>query len=301
MSVLAISEIYDGRSGTKQLEKFQRKYSRVFLVETSTSADNASVVLAASPVAIGASYPGDTNCLCKSLSARQREKYTLWELQCDYDSDMKTDPTTQNENPTLRVPSWRVSFEKYKQAVKEDLDGEAVVNTVGDPFLPPVEIDKTSIKLQYETNIANFDIVTANSYVDKINDADWFPPLCPAGFLKWSVKCDSIDCSTMFENNVSFWKITFNFSVKMVKRDGVWVGGWHPIYVVNEGYYQYGISALAGKKIAIRDAQGVVKTTPTLLTQDGHVLPKEDEEGDPVPPVYIPFKLYESINFSAIA
>lgn len=301
MSVLSVVEVFDSRAGSKLLEKFSRKYTRVFKVETSVSTDSAAVVLASCPVALGEGFPTDTGSFCRSINARQAGKYTLWEITVEYDSvspDGK-DPSEQHPNPTLRPPNWRVDFERYKEAVKVDLDSKPVVNSANDAFLPPYEINRTQVKYTYETNLPSFDVNQAFKYIGTINKDPWYK--FGINHQKHSVMFDNVTAHEEFENGIKYVKAVYTLMVRLkwIEEENKYVGAWHPVLILDEGYYEKGSGgSQEAKKKPIRDKSGAIKTTPTLLDGDGKV--KAPGEDGTITPVYREFKFYKEVDFTQI-
>lgn len=287
MSVIACVETFEGRSGNQQLEKFTRKYTRTYNVRVNSVADTAVTVLGALLLPpLGSAFPGDPLAICINRSARSDSSTQyIWRVQCEYSSEAP-DPDKQDENPLLRPTEFKISTEKQKEGIDADINGNKLVNSAGDPFLPPIERDGTLIKLTATKNlaIAAFNSATALEYVDKVNDDTW------QGFPPFSVKLESVEASQKWESNMTFWATTWNFSVKMTREDDAWIGGWSPIRILDQGYHEL----VDGERRAISEQLGRAKSTPTLLDGNGAVLPEEDD------PVFLEFELYEQKDFDTL-
>lgn len=149
MAVIAVAEIHDGRGAGKSTAKHKsvRKYTRVWRVETNNRYDEASVIYPALP-ALGSSYPSDPGAKLKELNPKGDSKSKLlWYVTGQYE----TMPI--NENPLddpIKI-SW--STKSFQRPYVEDRDGQAIMNSAGDPYDPPAEGDDDIWEVKVTRNL----------------------------------------------------------------------------------------------------------------------------------------------------
>lgn len=292
MAVVSVTEIWEGRSGNKSLEKFRREYQRVFRVYTDSNHDAAATIIThPSLPALGSGYitpnEADAGALCKKVEASQNAEDPLqWTVTATYDTDVP-DPEEQEENPLNRPAQWKFSFSKYTKAVEKDLDDKAIVNSAGMPFLPPVEIDQSRPVINVTINKATFSYIYVLNLQDAVNMDAW------NGFAPNTLKIAGIEVSSQYENNIAFWQLTYNIEVN-------WEG-WNPMKVLDQGYYEKelvsgeeGSQSAVYRRELIRDDFGQPMSGPTLLNGSGEQLPEGSD------PVYLNFRVYRTVSFAGI-
>lgn len=147
MSVLSVNETTDDRAAGK--DSGGRDYRRSFVVvldpaDSPTTADPLDARLALVDLGVyhGAPHPSDTSILCNRIVPRQRRDSRLtFDVIADY--DQYTSATSDNiENPLLRAPDISVGSAQYMKVLEQDYSdpARAVVNSVGQPFDPGLEI-----------------------------------------------------------------------------------------------------------------------------------------------------------------
>lgn len=279
MSVLTLIE-KGVRDGNFDLKDYTRKFVVNYQVVCNDTSDDATIIkayLATQGIDLAEPHANDTGALLANLSIRQTQTLnagqTLWEVAATYDST--ADPN-QSNSPLLRPTNWKITFAKSKQAILVDLNGDGVLNSAFDPFVPTIEIDDTEVRIIAEKNFSRnaFSFLDIYKYRNSCNDAVW------KGFPIGAVKIDGIEYSEAIDNNIEYAKFVFNFSLKLVEiLDGsgniTYEGGWVPTKVVDQGF-QY-VDFTTGKKKPILDNRGQPKTTPTLLDGLGGVLPQGSE------------------------
>lgn len=83
--------------------------------------------------------------LCRKLSIKQDKKSPLhYVITADYSSEPITQQEknqTEEPNPLDRPPSIKWKTNKYTKAIYKDVDGNAIVNSAGEFFDPPPEVE----------------------------------------------------------------------------------------------------------------------------------------------------------------
>lgn len=265
MSVTSIIPI-GTRDGDFGLMDFSRKFTVGYKVVTSDPADDVPVIYAAlvsDGIDLGIPHAVDTGALCSHITIRQSdsEPQNLWNVSVTYDS---TANPNQYQSPLDRPVKIKITFAKGKEAVVADLNGDAVLNSAFDPYLPPLEIDKPEARFSMEKNYSagTFTFIQIFQYQNTVNDGTW------KGFPDSSVKLDGVEYSNeQFDNGISYDHYVWNFSVNLKKIvDGsgavTWEGGWRPTKIQDQGYFY--VDGLGNKK-PILDNGGHPKSTVSLL------------------------------------
>jgi len=110
----------------------------VFLVESDNKTNSRLNILSTSGlpvVGVTVSAFGYTVCQTKDAK-RRRENPLLWDVTCEFSSEVEERQGTQDptNDPETWIPVYETKFERYEQLVTRDVNGDPVVNSVGDPF-----------------------------------------------------------------------------------------------------------------------------------------------------------------------
>jgi hypothetical protein len=258
MSIVDVRETFAGREGGVN-EKGERTYTRVFRVQTDSAYDGPLFVRLASGVPrIGDVYATstelDTGATVRTVDPQQDDDNPrLWIITVAYDSAV--DQEQRDENPLARPAEIAWDFQQYTRAVWKDADGKAILNSAGDYFDPPIEVDDSRPVLTITRNEAAFNPALAIDYQDAVNTDPFF------GFAARQVKVAKISSQRAFENNVSYWRTSYEFHMR---RDG-----WK-VAVLDQGRRQKGQGG---------DAQGQTDPNKVYQILDGSGQPISD----PVP------------------
>ena len=285
MSVLSIEELFDGRSGAFTPAE-GRRYVRRFLVLTGAPSDGPQTVKAALGINYGDQYQGlglaqyesDQYAYCTSIDATQEEGDSLgWIVTVTYDWFSSIYAGGGPDANPLFFPidvTW--SYRNQEIVAQYDVNGNAVTNTAGDPFDPPVVIDDPRPMLTIVRNEATFNVPLNNQYRTAVN-SDPFATYNPqmARMIQISGKPD-------FHPVIGwYWKVTYEIEFNPPI-------GYRP-KILNQGY-RY-LSVFTGKQVPII-LNGVPVSHPMLLNQQGQV----QKPGDT--PYYVQPQLYNELPFS---
>ena len=118
---------------------------------------------------------------------------------------------------------------------------------------------------------------------DAVNSVAW------QGCAPRTVRCVSVDASSMYENGFAFWQVTYNFSLKWDTWDKE---------VLDAGFSERRYNAEQGggamKRFRIADAAGRDPSVPWELNGNGELL----KVGEP--PVYRKYRVYREVNFATL-
>jgi hypothetical protein len=277
----------NGRArGAYEAERFKRTYSQPYLVQTDSMLTGAVEVLITSGLPGGlpvmystfqdpsGSYV-DTGAFLVKLNPSQRsDNPFLWDVEAIYESEGLR-PEQFVKSPFDRPTVQTATMQKFQKPAVIDQNGLAYVNSAGDPFDPPIEVDDSRPVLQLKRNEPTFDYTLPLVYKDAIN-ADPFLGISPG-----SCKCQAINSvGPQFENGVLYWEVTYEFEIRLE--------GWN-LQVLDRGYRYLNSGALTPILI-----NGLPCTTPRLLDGAGGVLSVGGT------PKYRTFTPYPSLPFAPL-
>jgi hypothetical protein len=171
-----------------------------------------------------------------------------------------TDPDQQDPNPLNRPASVRWGTAETSEAVDEDEDGKAPVNTLGDPIDPPPEesVHRPTITIQRFVEPDNALRLAIADYVNHVNSGAFW------GKAQDVVLCRSIDEEERWEGQdeegkpVHCVSQTIVFEIDEAKK-------WRRRSVNRGGRYKNG----NGKIVVVTDENGVATGEVVLLNENG--------------------------------
>jgi hypothetical protein len=283
MAIISVEEDFGSRSGSID-QKFVHKANRKFLVFSDSPSDTYLTVLANASIPTAfANFPGSTIVKVSDRKADQVQgSYNPWKWTVDvqYTSKFDFDTETANENPLSRPAIWKFTWEKAERAVREDLDGEQIVNSAGSPINPPLTTTYGVQVITIEVNKAALDPVVLLDLQDCTNNAEWY------GFPANTVLIRGLSAEPATENGTAYWKYTWTLAVKSLLYDG-----WRPTQILDCGFHEYDEGTDSLKLIT--DYAGHPLSEPTLL-RDGLKLPSGEE------PEYLSYNLTRQADFSTL-
>jgi hypothetical protein len=144
MTVTYLREDAGGRTATNS--KGIRTYTRVFLFETDSQADDAWEV-GSHPDAprIGQAF---RDAWCISSTPSCIEPWKGWSITAEYSSERE-----MNEDPTQDPIQIRVYTEQFQKPAVFNKDNQLIVNSAGDPYDPPPMMDDSRRVLSLSRNV----------------------------------------------------------------------------------------------------------------------------------------------------
>jgi hypothetical protein len=286
MAVTKVGEVFDGRDGGIN-SRAVREYTRNFLVTTDDPKDGPLEVCVTSGIP-GMFTPyvtpteSDLGATVRDVKAKQINQYQ-WTVTVQYSSayepaavssddpglnQLGTGPGSESSpnaadrgdsaetNPTLQPPDVEWSVVKYQRVLVHDIQDRPVTNAAGEPFDPPAERDDTRLVLTYSRNELLYDPTVAVQYTDCTNRDKFLKRFKPG-----QVKVESITGKQMFENGISFYRVTYIFHFRVET---------FIFKILNQGYYELDSR---GRQVLIRDSRdGTPLSSPTLLNLNGQKL-----------------------------
>lgn len=185
--------------------------------------------------------------------------------------------------PTLR---WGSSSEDF--AVTHDRDGVAILNTVGDPFDPPIQLPVSIPVLTVSRVLKSFDPTWITYFKDSVNGAEWL------GWPLESVLCQEITADRFYDADWGWlWRqeTQFAFRPSLVVEGATETTvdpGW-AVQILNAGMR----AKLPGGEVGAVRIDGQPISKPVPLSADGRYLPAED-------PHYLSFNVRRTADFSLL-
>jgi hypothetical protein len=151
---------------------------------------------------------------------------------------------------------------EYSQPAYKDVNGAALVNSAGDPFDPPLEQTYYDEEITVSFNTRTVDASAIESARGKTNSASFSFTVAGLSrtFATKTLKLVKASYSTVYENNDSYWKVSYVFR----HRVDTWTRT-----VLDQGYNAW--DSVASKLVIIKDKNGDPVNTPAMLDSDGAV------------------------------
>jgi len=292
VAIVSVKEIHDGRDGDDEVSKRKgiRRYTRVFRVTTDSNSDDANMVLAAAGLpGPGAVYPTDMGAWLRRRRARNESfSKRVWIVTLAYSSEYEL-----SDNP-LDDPA-RISWgtETYQAPAVKDRDGEALLNSAGDPFDPPAMQDKSRVVAHVRKNVSTIP-AWFFGYKDTVNSSAF--TLDGVAFGEGVAKIRSLELSEPQErNDIAYRTLSiciefFNSNEYCESAEDAWA-----LCVLDSGMRRRHPDS--GELVdCINNGDGQSVSSPALLDGSGEQI----EDPSPADAVYLPFHVYYKADFNAL-
>lgn len=196
-------------------------------------------------------FSEDSGCLVLSKDAEQQTNPLLWFVTIEYSSDCPN-PNEEGTTPLARVFRPEVFYEKYKRPTSREAGGDILRNAAGDPIIR--ELDDSRMVVQWQKNLADYDIDFWTEAKDALNDDTWL------GMPRGEWKVDDIRAIPRFESNTAYYEVHFRFH----HNPATWVGR-----SLNQGFTYLDVDDF---RYRFRDKQGGLEAEPRLLDREGFPL-----------------------------
>jgi hypothetical protein len=201
-----------------------------------------------------------------------------WDITAEYSSRWSLD-LAKGENPCDWPPEFKIRCDKFEEGMTEDIDGNAIINTIGEAFDPPLKRNRIRFKLCVTKNLPSVDMLKLSLVVETVNLYSFYG-FEPETVLLWDVTADEVT-----RDQYSYWAHTFEFLVDSE--------GWDE-KVVNIGTRMR--QEIGGEIVAARTADGQ-RIKSVYLDEDGVKM-------NPLVPGFKPhlitFKKYQTSNFAIL-
>lgn len=284
MAVTLSKETSESHSG--EATSGETTYERSFLVSfdsKGTVSDVAAEVYSTWGIRLGVIHPENAAARCYRMRVNDNGNGLQWSFVASYTTSRERRIEEDPIDDAVRV---RWGTERYQEVAVVDEDGEAVVNSAGDPYDPPIMKDFNRRVAYVRVNVAsvpswilsyedavNSDIFTVGGYTAAVGEA----------------KCQHVALSEEQERNgITFYELTLEIHFA---KNG-WINkpldaGFRRIY-----------SGTLREKISWENADGDVEYPVAPVPLDGSGV----ELVDPTPAtaVYRSHVIYETLPFSAL-
>jgi len=209
-----------------------------------------------------------------------------WTIEAEYSSKPIRE-NQQEENPLNRPAQIEIQTASYKRAIWQDIDGKGVLNSAGDYFDPPVEVDVAYWTFTVKKNVADVPTYILD-YENAVNNAAFTIRGLTIG--QYEAKISNIRIGDLkIEGDYQY----FEFSYTLERRREKWI----PLKILDQGLRKLD-PADSTKRVHIMDNSKTPRpiSSPVLLDKKGGVL------ADPTPAKaeYIDFTVYYARNFSVL-
>lgn len=277
MTVIYKGEAYDGR--TAQNDLGIRTYTRAFWLETTVVTEGAFAVGSnASLPIIGSVHPEDSTAWCRSLSVDNTNPWKVWRVTANYSSEFEL-----NTNPTSDPAIINWDTEQFQKPAVFDYSGNAICNSAGDLFDPPVMVDDSRRTVTITKNLA-----TVPSWILSYQDAVNSDAFSIDGFsiAVGKAKMQRVAVAAKERRNgTSFYPVTFTIHLQK--------SGWR-IEPLDCGFRKKGTTTTQRENITNDD--GTAPPAPVFLNGSGGILANPSLTNA----VFLNFTYYETKVFSSL-
>jgi hypothetical protein len=314
-------EQYDDRI-MKEGQDGQRSFTRGWKIELDLSAATEGEIDAIEkhvealvPVARYAGHPSDGACFARELELRP-ESLSIWKATVTYGSfqapartpidalpageggeppkpDRKQDKSTPANERYPEISYARV--QRSKPLEKDATNGVPVENTAGDPYDPPIEVERSKyqIQIRWWAMVEGFDFESHMQFMDKVNEE----PITILGIEYPAFTLRVVDLAPkpiwdVIETEISEQTVRLVSLVWELNATLEYDPDTHKIEVLNAGKREL----IGGRLWAIGDGTGSTVSDPVPLGEDGAILLPSAEKVYQVWNGYVPMDLNDLFN-----
>lgn len=225
---------------------------------------NSDAVLAHGdfPVANNSPWPNNPldsrKCLTfgiKHVAGREWEVIGNFQIPLNGQPEHEEDP---EENPLTKKPEILVRTQSHTVPTDVDVDGNAIVNSAGEPLLNPPFRTLNSYLITYRRNEASYNVPAGAAYENKVSSGAW------NGMQAREPKCLSIQPTQYFTLTATYVEVEYQFEYRPVDA---WGQQPHQARILDEGYKAWAILASGGARPVelYEKASKTPVRTPVLL------------------------------------
>ena len=265
-----------------------------YLVETDNKFITRADIMAAGVLPVKYSeHPQNSLMTVRDVSLSQDEGPTVWTATVQYSSapyDKDDEEDEEYDEPTDKPARIKWTTTQFTKPIYKDINGEAIVNSAGDYFDPPIEIDASRWSIVVEKNLASIPTWVLD-YRNVINSSAFEVQglTIPRAVAKLSELAIS---EKQKEQDTEFYTVTFRLELATAEE-----GDWG-LQLLDQGLHEVEFSEEGGgtytkKPITI---DGEAAKQPVLLDGNGIAIinPK------PTDAVFLEFDGYVDKDFSVL-
>ena len=260
MAIDIFEELWQERKGTLD-KSYQNTFSRSFIVHTDTLEQTDINIYDAiyghlNCPQIGDLFPGDDDSYAQSVNITpEQDDPQTWKVTIEYSSNpdaassspsgstpppqVETQqggqkPADREANPTLRPPDFKVNFVSFPFIVPN------INNSAGDPFVPPITIEKFRPIFSIGCNVKSINSYTLATYIGKVNSTSVTFTTgtgCVLSIPAKTGKIKNINTELLLEGKLQYWRLTYEIEINtnLHPGDGTTLIGWD-MYLIDMGY-----------------------------------------------------------------
>ena len=260
MAIDLFEELWQERKGTLD-KSYQNTFSRSFIVHTSTLEQtdiNIYDAIYGHPNCpqIGDLFPGDDDSYAQNVNITpEQDDPQTWKVTVEYSSNpdaassspsgstpppaVETQqagqkPADREAEPTLRPPDFKVNFVSFPYIVPN------INNSAGDPFVPPITVEKFRPVFSIGCNVSTIDSYDLATYIGKVNSSTVTFATgtgCTLRILAKTGKIKNINTELLLEGSFQYWRLTYEIEINtsLDPVDGETVIGWD-MHLLDMGY-----------------------------------------------------------------
>jgi len=235
-------------------------------------------------------HPQNPLMTVRDVTLDQDEAPTVWTATVSYSSapyDKDDEEDEDFDSPLDKPARIRWTTTQFTKPIFRDLNEEAIVNSAGDYFDPPIEVDASRFSLVVEKNLASVPSWVL-TYSNAINNAsfDVLGLTIPARTAKLSELAISEEQK---EQEVEFYTVTFRLELANAEEED-WV-----VRVLDQGLHEYEPTTSGYTKTPIL-IDGEPAKQPVLLNGNGVAIVNPE----PTDAVYLEYNVYREKDFSVL-
>ena len=260
MAIDLFEELWQERKGTLD-KSYQNTFSRSFIVHTDTLEQTDisiydAIYAHANCPQIGDLFPGDDDSYAQNVNiSPEQDDPQTWKVTVEYSSNpdaassspsgstpppaVETQQTGQKPEdreaePTLRPPDFKVNFVSFPYIVPN------INNSAGDPFVPPITVEKFRPVFSIGCNVSTIDSYDLATYIGKVNSSTVTFATgtgCTLRILAKTGKIKNINTELLLEGSFQYWRLTYEIEINtsLDPVDGETVIGWD-MHLLDMGY-----------------------------------------------------------------
>jgi hypothetical protein len=260
MAIDLFEELWQERKGTLD-KSYQNTFSRSFIVHTDTLEQTDisiydAIYAHANCPQIGDLFPGDDDSYAQNVNITpEQDDPQTWKVTIEYSSNpdaassspsgstpppaVETQQTGQKPadreaEPTLRPPDFKVNFVSFPYIVPN------INNSAGDPFVPPITVEKFRPVFSIGCNVSTIDSYDLATYIGKVNSSTVTFATgtgCTLRILAKTGKIKNINTELLLEGSFQYWRLTYEIEINtsLDPVDGETVIGWD-MHLLDMGY-----------------------------------------------------------------
>lgn len=252
-----------------------RNYSRVLKFHASDENDDEyALYFHPSVPRWGSLHPTDPYAYCNDLQISQPDPWTGWQVAVSWSTEREL---SEDPNSQPAVTDW--DGEQFQSVVVFDKDDNAVVNSAGDPFDPPIMRDDSRL---ISTTVKNMATVPTwiMSYADAVNSDAFTIDGFPVAIGQAKMQRPRVS-KQQFRNDIPYREVTFTIHYRE--------DGWKS-EPLDQGFREISGST----RVNITDDNDDPISAPVPLNGSGAALAAPT----PGTAVFLNFDIYKTLPFS---